>query len=531
MQHILNKYHRWFVAVLFLVYLVNGLIYIPRQSINSDESDHLDYAIRFVKGHPEKIKPFDDASTMPVSVLNTIPRVAEQLLHPGLQKTDWGYNDVLHGRYITLLISILIGLYVYRWTKDLFGESAAVFSLLLFVFCPNIAAHAGLVTTDAYSALFTIVPLYHFWKYSKQHSLNQFILFAISLALAQLCKQSLTFLYPLFLLLFIVQILYSRNSKLLYSKKTFRNLLLFVAIQVFIINAGFQFNGTGNSLNKYAFRSHFFQSVQNDLSFIGNVPLPFPKPYLEGLDLTKTMDEMGGGHPESSPRNYLLGELREGHGFWNYYFVVLFFKTPIPLLLSFFVSIFLFFKKRNAFGLWDVTVLLLPIIFFLVYFNFFYNSQVGIRHILMIFPLMQVFAGLFFYEAIKKSWGLILSAVIALYSIATFYYYFPWLIPYTNEFITDKKMAYKIMAGSNLDYRQALDLFKKYLEQHPGTYAPVQPAGGTFIISVGDLLEMEKEKGYSWLRKNYKPSRHLAFTYLIFDVSRESLIEKNLLSR
>jgi len=530
MQNILNKYHRWFISSLFLIYLVNGLIYIPQQSINGDEGDHFDYAIRFVKGHPEKIKPFDDASTMPVSALNTIPRVAEQLLHPGLKKTDWGSEDIIHGRYITLIISLLIGLYVYMWSKDLFGKPASLFSLLLFVFCPNLAAHAGVFGTDVYSALFTIVPLYHFWKYSQSYTLKQFVLFSIALGLAQLCKQSLTFLYPIFLLLFLILVFYKKNSKSFYNKLTLRNLFLFIIIQLFILNAGFQFKGTGKSLADYSFRSHFFQGVQQGFHLIGNVPLPIPSPYLEGLDDSKTIDEMGPGHPESSPKVYLLGRSKEGKGFWNYYFVVLFFKIPIPLLLAFFVSLFLLIKKKKKQIVWDATVLLLPIIFFLVYFNFFYNSQAGIRHILMILPLMQVFSGLFFKKLIDKNRIMIIAA-IAFYSMATFYYYFPYLIPYTNEFIAEKKMAYKKIAGSNLDYSQATEVLNKYLEIHPGQYAPSHPEAGTFIISVFDLLEVEKENGYSWLRNNYKPSKHLAFTYLIFEVSKESLFEKKLLQR
>jgi len=530
MQQILNKYHHWSVIFLFLVNLINGIVYIPQQSITSDEGDNFNYAVRFVKGHPEKIKPFDDASAMPVSILNTIPRVVEQLLHPTLKKINWGYDDIMHGRYITFIISLLIGLYVYLWSKDLFGKTASFFSLLLFVFCPNISAHAGLVTTDIYSALFTIVPLYHFWKYSKQNSLRQFILFSSTLALAQLCKQSLTFLYPLFLLLFLLQALYKKNLKSLYSKLTLGNVLVFILIQLFILNAGFQFKGTGKPLAHYSFRSHFFQNVQQNFHFIVNFPLPVPSPYLEGLDCTKTIDEIGPGHPESSPRVYLLGKVKEGKGFRSYYFVVLFFKTPIPLLLAFFTSLFLFIKKKEKETAWNATVLLLPIIFFLVYFNFFYNSQVGIRHILMILPLMQVFSGLFFKKLLDKNRMIVIAAIV-FYSITTFYHYFPYLIPYTNEFIIEKKMAYKKIADSNLDYHQSSGLLKKYIEDGKAVYAPDHPAAGIFIIDVDDLIGVKEEKDYNWLRKNYKPSGHLAFTYLIFEVSKESLSEKNLLQR
>src|SRR5678815_467425 len=146
MQQIFHKYHPWFVALLLLVYVINGLIYIPRQSITFDEGDHYNYAVRFVKGHPEKIRPFDDASAMPISALNTLPRIVQQLVQPGFHRNDDGSSDIINGRYVTLMVSTLIGLYVYLWARNLYGRSAALFSLFLFVFCPNVAAHASLVT-------------------------------------------------------------------------------------------------------------------------------------------------------------------------------------------------------------------------------------------------------------------------------------------------------------------------------------------------------------------------------------------------
>src|SRR5574337_1900566 len=139
-------------AIFFGVYLIHGLITIPRLSITGDEGDHLNYAMRFVKGHPEKVKPFDDASTMPISALNTIPRIVEQIAYPKLQKDDGGVSDVFSGRYITLLISILTGFFVLKWSTEIAGYAAGLFSLFLFVYCPNLNASTVLVTTDAYSA-------------------------------------------------------------------------------------------------------------------------------------------------------------------------------------------------------------------------------------------------------------------------------------------------------------------------------------------------------------------------------------------
>ena len=73
---------------LFIIYFINGVIAIPQLSVTYDEGDNLSYSIRFIKGHPEKIKPYDDASTMPVLAFNTVPRAAQQVLTAGLIKVE-----------------------------------------------------------------------------------------------------------------------------------------------------------------------------------------------------------------------------------------------------------------------------------------------------------------------------------------------------------------------------------------------------------------------------------------------------------
>ncbi len=101
----MNKRKKYFILLLLsIVYFINGVLYIPQQSVTGDEADHLHYAIRYVKLQPQKIKPFDDASTMPVSGLNALPRAVEQLIYPQLQRSDGGVTDVFNGRYVTLFI-------------------------------------------------------------------------------------------------------------------------------------------------------------------------------------------------------------------------------------------------------------------------------------------------------------------------------------------------------------------------------------------------------------------------------------------
>jgi hypothetical protein len=90
-------------------------------------------------------------------------------------------------------------------------------------------------------------------------------------------------------------------------------------------------------------------------------------------------------------------------------------------------------------------------------------------------------------------------------------------------------MAYKIVGSANLDYNQASESLTRYLRQNRNVeYAPSVPRAGKFIISTNDLLELTSQNGYDWLRNNFKPTDHLQFTYLIFDISEQDLLSRNL---
>jgi hypothetical protein len=156
------------LLILFIIigaYLANGIFYLNAQSLTSDEAGFYNYAVRFLKGNPERTNPVMDNSKMPVNALNTIPRIVEQHILNMKPAADGGTHDIMNGRYVTLFISVLSIGFVFLWAKELYGEKAGLFSAFLFSFCPNHLANAGLVTTDAYSTLFLLSTLYFFWKY------------------------------------------------------------------------------------------------------------------------------------------------------------------------------------------------------------------------------------------------------------------------------------------------------------------------------------------------------------------------------
>lgn len=509
--------HFYLVIVLFAVYIINGLIAIPRNSVTFDEMDHWSYGKRILMMKPQKIYPYDDASAMPISGLNALPRAAEQMLHPGLVKTDGGFSDIMNGRYVTLVVCLLTGFFIYRWSKEMFGETAGLFSLFLFVFCPNLNGHGTLLTTDAYTALLTISTTYFFWRFVKYSGWKNFIAFSISLGLAQITKQTLL---HLFIFLFIPSLLILVWRKTLFARFKI-NLLRAVAlagIVLFIINAGFFFSGTGRSLSAYNLNSKLFLTLGS--SFVKNIPLPLPAPFIEGLDMAMHMNELGAGHPEVSKKNYLSGQKKEGKGFWNYYPVVFFYKTPLSVLLCLLVLLFFPLKKGMKLPHSKTILLLLAMaVYFMMLFSLISNSQVGIRHIILIYPLLYVALGaVLVYKAMKYFLPLLI-----IYGLFTYYKFFPNLVSYHNELVASKNV-YRVMADSNIDYGQSCFRYLAFRQRNPEYKIPGSiPEAGKFIVSVDDFIDTGDKHKFDWLGKNFKPSGHFDHCYLLFDISPEDL--------
>jgi len=521
--------HLYLVLILLAVYLVNGIIAIPQNSVTYDEMDHWSYGKRILKLQPEKIYAYDDASAMPVSGLNAIPRAVEQIVNPGLRKTDAGFSDIMNGRYVTLVICLLTGMFIYKWSKYLFGKKAGLFSLFLFVFCPNLNAHATLLTTDAYAALFTVSTFYLFWRFVKKSGWKNFLLFSISIGLSQLVKPSLL---HLFIILFFVSLILLVKRKTLFSgwKRNLLRALVMAGIVVLIINTGFFFKGIGTPLSFFDLKSETFVSLQS--SFVKNIPLPFPAPYIEGLDMTMYMNRLGAGHIHVSGKNYLLGELKTGKGFWNYYFVVAFFKTPFSVLIALLaVPVLLILRRSKVRHSGAMMFLGFTVLYFLTFFGLFNNSQVGLRHVLMIYPLVYVALGSVMTTQIPDMYRYLsipFFAILTGYAIFTYYRFYPNLISYHNELVRSKNV-YRIMADSNVDYGQSVFRYERFRKLHPELKVPGStPEAGRFILSIDVYVGVNDKYDTGWLNKNFKPSAHFDHCYLIFDISENELRQKGL---
>lgn len=507
-------------------------------TLTYDELAHLKYGMKILHFDSSRVELFDD-SKMPFSVFNAASYIfAKKILNfagKDLNENIQNRITILAGRLVTIFFSLLLGVYIFKWSKEMYGISAGILSLFLYVFSPNIIAHSRLITTDLYAALMITMSTFYFWKFIKFGGWNRAVVSASVLGLSQLAKYTCIYLYPVFLM--IVLIRYSnlifrlailKNIRELFKclKVFIKYILLFLAINIVIINVGFIGNKSFTTLSKYEFKSNLFKTIQS-ASILKNIPMPLPYPYVQGLDLVKFNVDAG----TTFGNIYLLGKLIKTkdsnfEGFKGYYFYAFLFKEPIATQLIILLSIITYILNRKKRGfLRNELFLLFPISFFVIYFNFFFKDQIGIRFFLVACPLLYIFCGSLFGEYGLFNVKLKIAFVILfIYLIVSTLSYFPHYLSYFNEIVWDRKQAYKLLADSNIDWGQDEWYLNEYKRKNSEIKVnPEFPTSGRIVVSVNNLVGIFDPEKFKWLRENFEPVDSIAYSYLIYNVNPEDL--------
>jgi hypothetical protein len=476
---------------------------------------------------------------MPFSALQTMTSESLAVIANtlGLSVDRSWFAQIKRGRYATIAVWLLLGVYVFNWSYQLYGGKGAFLSLAFYMFDPNLLAHGQLVTTDMAAALMVTVALYYFWQFLRFGGSTRATMSAATLGLSQLTKYSCIYLYPILL---VVGAIYCRarrtaeptisgaghsmiNSLRHWSFVT----TVLVVLSILMINVGFGFDGFGTPLSKYSFVDSFFKRLQA-IPVVRHIPLPLPIAYVQGLDLCKFEEKMG----KAWGNIYMAGKVRVNHhdgtlrGFPGYYFYAALFKVPIATQVIFLVALFGYFWRRdeaaNALRREEV-FLLVPMLLYWMYFNFFFNAQIGIRHVLPVFALGTIFCGRLLAKPeskVRNAVAVVLAASVAASTLS----YYPHFVSYFNEFVLDRKMAYRRLADSNLDWRGNEWYLAEYIRHHPGTLIdPRKPQTGRIVVPVNALVGVNRNpKEYAWLREHFTPVDHIAYSFLVYDVPNET---------
>ncbi|MDD5530418.1 MAG: glycosyltransferase family 39 protein [bacterium] len=505
-----------FVGIFLLSIFLQTVLSMKNNSATYDEIAHLPAGYSYLKTgdfrmnqeHPPLIKQL---CALPLLFLNLdfpVNREAWNASDQWKYGLSFLYNNRIDadkilfiGRISVVILSCVLGLLLFLWTKQLFGPEAGLFSLFLYAFCPNIIAHSSLVTMDLGITLFTFLSLYTFWRFLKEPGWSNSIFCGITIGLALAAKFSGLLLFPIYLVIGLI--FYLKEGKL---KINFRMIFLAVGISLFIVAAVYKFTSIGS--------------------------------YVDGF---KEMSKYNEGF-----QTFLTGQY--GITGWHHYFLVAFLlKTPIPSLLFILWGLWLCRKNKSIYFIY------IPIIFFFLFFSFSKRQQ-GLRYILPIYPLLFLCAGNVINFVLKRRKLLVAFFILCGWCVFSQIKIFPHYLAYFNEFVGGPNNGWRYLSDCNIDWGQDLKRLGTFLKKEevsdvilcyfgtppPGYYIPkfqnlmsspfIDYRGATvnslvpkkeyLAVSATQLtgVYFADHSVLSWLWK-YKPVKKIGYSIFVYDIT------------
>ena len=461
----LVRHEKLIVAVLLSIMFMLAVSSMLQKSVTSDEVAHLAAGYSYLKTgdfrmnpeHPPLVKMLSGLFLLPINPKIDTGSEAWENSWQWVFGQDLLYNlndntdEILFlGRLPVVLLSLLLGFFVYLFAKKLYGVKAGLFALLLYAFSPNIMAHSRFVTTDIGGTLFSFMALFFLHSFLQDYSLKNFLMFSLSFAFAQVAKFSNVFLVVLVVIILIIRF----NKKIInaLSLSAARFLIIFIILNIFIINIFYGFNDPYDSNAKKDFVKDLIpgkSELIENAAYTLLMPVPIAGKYLEGL--SDVLQKSKSGHMA-----YLMGEYnRTG---WRYYFLIAFLvKTPIPTIL--FIILTIVFLRRVKHHSFNEFFLTLPIIFYFIVLSLG-HINIGLRHILVIYPFIFVFVSKIINLKTLKTTIIILSLWYVVSSLSIY----PHYLAYFNEAVGPDN-GHKYLIDSNLDWGQDLKGLKKWLDK------------------------------------------------------------------
>jgi Dolichyl-phosphate-mannose-protein mannosyltransferase len=281
---------------------------------------------------------------------------------------------------------ILATVVVFAWARRLGGTPGAIAATLLFTTLPPILAHAGIATTDMAITSTVVLALFSTDRWLERPTPGRSILLGVALAGALLSKFSALLFLPAGLAAIAIVRWGTRaptGEATPKDRRTSGLRLTYIAALV-TIWAGYRFAvgpltpaaGAGNETSS---------SASDPLARLASAPV-FPAPALfEGVG--QLAAKTRAGH-----KSYLLGEVRDT-GWWYFFPVALGVKTPLAFILLCAAGALAAARSppgRNR--RLQLEPLAIAIALLLVCIPSRIN--IGVRHVLPIYPFLAITAGL-----------------------------------------------------------------------------------------------------------------------------------------
>lgn len=510
---------RWttaLVALLLAAFAAELLCSVHGQTQTFDESAHLYAGYSYWKRADFGVNPEHPPLVKLVAALPLLPTQIPVQPAPNIwfrAASGAGGNAFLYShdagallfraRAAASIFALALGLFVFFAGREMFSPGAGLLALTILILEPVILAHGALVTTDVGLTACMFGAVYFFYRFVRRPSLVRLVVCGLTTGLTLAAKHSGLIVLLLLVVLAGLELFLrcggdvNENSSgaavpPLTVLRMAGALTAIAAISFFVLWSfyGFRYAARPSNGQLIPPTAVFLQSLDSNTPGIGpgqGVHRPaqalvigflehhrlLPEAYLYGLTDIVILTQQG-------RTSFVLGKLYPT-GRWFFFPVAFAVKTSLALLVLLILLIWVKDLRRVEYRR-AVLFMAFPA---LIYFAVAVNSklEVGIRHVLPIYPFLIVLAGFGAWSLAHRSrrWACAVI-IILIFGAVSSLRAFPNYLPYSNELWGGSSHTHEFLSDSDVGWSSGLKTVYQYVAEHHLTRCwfaydgPVDPA-------------------------------------------------------
>jgi hypothetical protein len=351
------------------------------------------------------------------------------------------YELMFAARLPMIILTLLFGLVVFAFARDLVGPVGALLALALYAFSPDVIAHGSLATLDVPAAGFLLTATWLLWR-ARSRALPYLPLAGLALGAALATRMSVLPAVPILMLLAFLAV------------KRLRGVVAAVGIGALAVAVVWvSYLAVDPTLR---FLTPTGMPVIEGLRGLAVDLMPMPKPYRDGMRIQFAFED-------KTYTGFLLGRRYRGE-VWYYLPAAMLIKTPLGMLalwLAGTVSLLIVPRLRIA----ALYLLATPAVLFVVAMTG--SRDFGSRYAIFMPIFLAVAAAAVF--ALRRRWLHLTAAALALFVAVSSLRTFPYYLPYSNEAFGGPSRTHLRLHDSNVDWGQDLGrLADRLRERYPG---------------------------------------------------------------
>ncbi|MEW2463838.1 phospholipid carrier-dependent glycosyltransferase [Streptomyces sp. NPDC046994] len=436
-----------------------------QQAPTIDEPVYVGTAIVYVREHSLRFNPEHPPLGKLIIATGTV--FAHPRLEPGFQG-DQGRlgrrllyesgNDpwqvMFWARLPVMVVTLLFGLAVFGFARDLVGSTGGLVALALYTFSPDLITNGSLATLDVPAAGFVVTAAWMVWR-ARRRPLPHLALAGVASGAAVATKMSTLPAVPVLVALAGWSYWHAMGGGVPRARRTVRALAAALGVTVVLVGVVWAAYLVVDPRLRWTTPSdvpavHGLRELLIDR-------LPFPDPYRDGMRIQF-------GFEGDTWRGYLFGRLYTG-SLWYYLPAALLVKTPLGMLVLWFAgaaALAAVPRLRAA----APYVLIPPALLLAAAMQG--SRDLGVRYALFVPVFLAVAAAC--VPALRRRWAYVVTAVLVVLTALSSLRTYPYYLPYSNEVFGGPAKTHLRLHDSNVDWGQDLGrLADRLRERYPGT--------------------------------------------------------------